>query len=114
VDGLISPATVDQVTAPLRRAAGRKLVSPELFELLAEAWRHSAEKISRDDAVLLIRGALTYPNRLLLTYRAAAAAHDAGLAAEATAFVERGLKLATNDKERALFQELKASFGNIP
>ena len=113
-DGLISPAELDQVVAPLRHATGRKLVSPELFELLAEAWRHSAEKISREDAVLLIRGALTYPNRLLLTYRAAAAAHDAGLATEAAAFVERGLKLAANDKERTLFQELKTSFGNTP
>lgn len=108
--GLISAMEAEQVAAPLRRAAERKLVSPELFELLAEAWRHSAEKIPRDDAVLLIRGALTYPNRLLLTYRAAAAAHDAGLETEAAALADRGLKLASTDKERALFQELKAEF----
>ena len=109
-DGALGAVDVEQVVAPLRRAAAQGLVSPELFELLAEAWNRSADKISKDDAVLLIRGALTYPNRLLLTYRAAAFAHDAGLEKEANALVERGLKLAPTEKERALFAALQAAF----
>ncbi|MDB6113752.1 MAG: hypothetical protein JWQ62_697 [Lacunisphaera sp.] len=107
--GLLSAAQVENIAAPLRLAMKQTAPDATVPELLAETWQHGADKIFREDAVLLMRGALTFPSDLKLAYQTAVLCGEAGFAKEAAIFVEHGIKYSANSGDKSRFEQLKAS-----
>jgi hypothetical protein len=86
----------------------------EIYQLLADTWLHSAEKIPRDDALVLIQGALLFPAKLKLSYQAAVFAATAGVLDAAHGLASHGITAASDSTTRARFEQLKASLPPLP
>lgn len=109
-DGGIFPReTVDAISSLLRTAAQQPFAAPAVFDLLADTWEHSSEKIPRTDAGFLIRGCQANPTRFRLIYRTARFCADAGLIREARALADHGVLHAPNETARTSFSKLKST-----
>jgi hypothetical protein len=107
--GAFSAEQVAGITSLLHVARHQPPHLPELYELLAETWRHSAAKPGRDDVLVLIQGATLFPDRLDYVSQTAAFALEAGILDAARTMIEHGLERATDPKLRIRFEQLKAA-----
>jgi hypothetical protein len=107
--GAFSAEQVAGITSLLYVARHQPPHLPELYELLAETWRHSAAKPGRDDVLVLIQGTTLFPQNLGLVYQVAAFAVEAGIFDAARPMIEHGVKQAADAPTRVRFEQLKAS-----
>lgn len=113
--GRLSAEQAKGVFAPLLVARTQPPPSPEVYELLADTWLHSAAKPQRNDIGLLAEGVQIFPGRLRLVYATASLSRDAGLADTARSLIEYGLSVAPDAKTRGLFEQLQTSLpGPVP
>jgi hypothetical protein len=108
-DNAFSEAQVAGITGLLYIARHQPPHLLELYELLAETWRHSLAKPGRDDVLVLIQGATLFPDHLDYVCHAAAFALDAGILDAARPMIEHGFDRAKDPLVKARFAQLRAS-----
>jgi tetratricopeptide (TPR) repeat protein len=96
------------VLAPLFTARSQLPPLPEVYELIADVWAHSAVPPTPGHLAVLSEGVSLFPRRPSLVHRAAALFLEHGHVAEAAAFIDLGLRIAPDDPERARFTELQS------
>ncbi len=113
-DGRFSAAQVAAILAPLNLVRGQPPPSYALYELAAETWLKAAVAPSRDEARMVIEGAMVFPSRLKLVYQAAVVAADAKELQPAHALADHGIRFAPAGQARTRFTELKAQLPPAP
>ena len=113
-EGRFSAAQVNAVLDPLRLARGRPPAYLPLYELAGDVWARSATTPSKDDAKLLIEGAMSFPTRLKLIFQAGVLARDAGEVRAAHALADHGIKYSPDGGPRQRFEALKATLPPAP
>lgn len=109
-----SAEQVSAILAPLLIARVQPPSMPEVYEVMTDAWAHSAETPKRDDVLFLIEGVRFFPGRLRMLYQAAVLSSRADMLDVAHAFADHGVKFAPDPKGKARFEELKASLPPLP
>lgn len=108
-DKKISDAQLASVLNPLIATRSRPPVSPYVYELIASAWLVAELKPKPEEhLIVLTEGLKTYPRHAGLFYKAALLYAHIGNANIARALVAQGLRISTDDADRARFNELKA------
>ena len=100
--------------APLFTARSQLPPLPEVYELIADVWAHSAVPPTPGHLAVLSEGVSLFPRRPSLVHRAAALFLEHGHVAEAAAFIDLGLRIAPDDPERARFTELQSLLPAAP
>ncbi len=108
-DGSFSPAQFSRVQELLLTARKQPPSLAGVYELLADAWAHTAVKPKKEDVAVLVEGVRTFPTRLKLLYQASVFCVDADMNDIAVPLVDYGLKIAPDAKSRAPFEKLKAT-----
>lgn len=112
--GLLDAAQTRDIVAPLLAARSQPPALPEIYELMADTLVRSADTSSRETLMILLEGANLFPRRLGIAYQTAVLCIRAGEMRGATGLVDRALLIATDEKIKALFIELKASLPPLP
>ena len=107
-DFQLAPEQLASVLTPLFAARRQEPPLPEVYELIAEAWAHSASAPSRGHLQVLDEGVRLFPRRPALALRAAGLNARYGFQDAAAAFVHHGLRIASTDEERESFVRLQA------
>jgi hypothetical protein len=94
------------VLTPLFAARAAEPPLPEVYELIAEVWAHSATAPKRAHLAVLDEGVRLFPRRSALVQRAAELNVQNGFASEAAALVEIGLRGATDNATREKFVQM--------
>ena len=97
------------VLTPLFTARSQPPPLPEVYELIAATWARSVITPGADHLAVLDEGLRYFPRNAGLVYATAAQKLRAGLAAEARAIIDRGLRVAPDAETRGKFEALKAS-----
>jgi hypothetical protein len=97
------------VLGPLFTARSQPPPLTEVYELIAETWARSVITPGADHLGVLDEGVRFYPRNTGLIYATAVQKVRAGLAADATLLINRGLRVASDADIRAKFEALKAS-----
>ena len=105
--GLLSTGQMAAVLTPLFAARKLSPPLPEVYELIAEAWSHSAFPASRPHLAVLDEGVALFPRRTELVYRTAALDVQRGFFPEAKLYIDLGLRIAPDDAGRQRFADLK-------
>ncbi len=113
-DGKLSAGQTAAVLAPLTFAHGKTPILPAIYDLAGETWGRSSIAAGKDDAKLMIEGALLFPTKLKLVFQAGVLARDTGDLRSAHALTAHGLKYAPDAKVRERFEALKASLPPAP
>jgi hypothetical protein len=121
-DALAKPAAGAQlsaqqtahVLAPLTFAHGKAPILPAIYDLAGETWARSAAPASKEDAKLLVEGAMLFPTRLKIVFQAGVMARDAGDVRSAHALTEHGLKYAPDERVKERFEALKKTLPPPP
>ncbi|MSU66442.1 MAG: hypothetical protein EXS38_10145 [Opitutus sp.] len=103
----LAASELASVLTPLFEARRQEPPLPEVYELIAEAWAHSAIGPSRGHLQVLDEGVRLFPRRMALILRAAELNARHGFHAEAAAFVAHGLRVAGTDDERESLTRLQ-------
>jgi hypothetical protein len=112
--GRLSAAQVADVMGPLRLARPQQPPKPSLYDVAGETWMRAGVKPTRDDAAMLIEGALLFPTRLKLAYQAGVVAAEAGEIQAAHALADHGIKWAPDGTAKKRFEDLKAALPPAP
>lgn len=112
--GRLDAGQVAGVLAPLFTARSQLPPLPEVYELIADVWSHSAVPPTPGHLAVLSEGVSLFPRRPSLVQRAAALFLDHGHVAEAAAFIDLGLRIAPDDAERARFTALQSRLPAMP
>lgn len=96
-----------KLLTPLFAARAMAPALPEVYELIADVWLHCAVQPERGHLAVLTEGIHLFPRRPVLVYRTAELCAARGFAAEATELVRLGLKIATDEADRARFTALQ-------
>ena len=113
-EGRLSVQQTANVLAPLVFAHGKPPINPALYDLAGDTWARSSIAPSKDDAKLMIEGALLFPTRLRTVFQAGVMARDVGDVRSAHALTEHGLRYAPDAKVKERFVALKASLPPAP
>ena len=113
-EGKLSAGQAAEVLAPLFTAKSQAPPLPEVYELIAEVWAHCVIAPTRGHLAVLGEGVNLFPRRSTLVLRTAALFLRHGYQADAAAFIELGLRTASDDSERARFSELQARLPSEP
>ncbi len=121
-DALAKPAAGAQlsreqtahVLAPLQFAHGKPPILPAIYDVAGDVWARSSAVPSKDDAKLMIEGALLFPQRLKTVFQASILARDTGDLRSAHALADHGLRYAPDAGARQRFEALKASIPPAP
>ena len=109
-DDKLGEAQVAYVLAPL--LAARKLRPPmaAVYGLMAEVWMRSAKPTPRDDFMIIMEGANTFPRSTGLILQAAMLAAQQNYGKEALLLAKHGVKIARDAEDRSRFETLAAAF----
>lgn len=121
-DALAKPAAGAQlsreqtahVLAPLQFAHGKPPILPAIYDVVGEVWARSAAAPSKEDAKLLIEGALLFPQRLKTVFQASILARDTGDFRSAHALADHGIRYAPDAAVKGRFEAVKASVPPAP
>jgi hypothetical protein len=113
-DGHFSEAQVKNIVAPLLVARQQPPHLPALYELVGDTWLRADAKPRREDAQVVIDGAILFPTRLKLVYEGAVIASEAGELKPAHALTDHGIKYAPDANVKKRFEDLKASLPPAP
>ena len=106
--GRLDAGQAADVLAPLFTARSQPPPLPEVYELIADVWSHSAVPPTHGHLAVLSEGVALFPRRSSLVQRAAALFLEHNHVAEAAAFIDLGLRITADDAERARFTELQS------
>jgi len=112
-----APLTADQTRAvlqPLLVARQQPPPLPEVYELMAEVWLHSAAPPAKSDLGAINRGVLLFQRRPVLLARAAELNSRHGDPAEARTMAEFGLQLSRTAEARQVFEDILAALPPAP
>jgi hypothetical protein len=112
--GLLSAEQTRAVTQPLLVARQQPPPLPEVYELMAEVWMHSAATPAKSDLGAINQGVLLFQRRPLLLLHAAELNGKYGDPAEALTMANYGLKLSQTPEARQAFEEVKAALPPVP
>jgi hypothetical protein len=107
-----APLTADQTKAvlqPLLTARTQPPPLPEVYELMADVWLHSAATPGKPDLGAINQGVLLFQRRPLLLLHAAELNGKYGDPAEARTMAEFGVKLSRTPEARQAFTDVLAS-----
>ncbi len=110
---LLGREALDQVLPLLVKARSLPPLLPELYEVAADIWQSSDVRPSREEFNFVLQGALLFPARLPLVYRAALIAARTGYGHEARLLVEHGERYSTDPRGRQLFTRLRTDYPAI-
>jgi hypothetical protein len=110
-EGKFSAAQTVAVLRPLFAVRAQKTVSPELYELIADAWTASVAAPTYENLGALTEGVRQFPHDVALVLKAADLFARHGFKDEAKECVLLGLKIATDDATRRRFAEIQQSIG---
>lgn len=113
-NGRFSAAQVAAILDPLKLARGQPPPTYALYEAAADTWMKAAAAPTRDDARMVIEGAMVFPARMKLVYQAAIVAADANDLQSAHALADHGIRLTPEGPGRKRFEDLKASLPPAP
>jgi len=105
----LSEAQVRAVVDPLLFARRQPPPSYAIHDLLADTWARSAVKITKEDALPVIQGALLFPSRLKLVYQCIFFAAETGDLTSAHALADHGIKYSPEGPGKQRFLEAKAA-----
>lgn len=111
---MFSVAQVRGIVGPLTIARGQPPPNYAVYDLLADTWARSVEKPSKEEAVAIIQGAVTFPTRLKLVYQSAFFAADIGDLKSAHALTDHGIRYAPDAAVKKRFEEVKAKLPPAP
>lgn len=106
-NGRLSAEQLTQIFTPLYAARTQAPPIPEVYELIARGWLHSAVKPTRGHLAVLDEGVRFFPRRLDLLYDTASLYAAGGFADEAAAMISLALHVVAEDAARARFVALK-------
>lgn len=107
-NGRFSAAQAAEILTPLFTARRQDPPLPEVYELIADVWSHSAAVPTAGHLGVVFEGVRLFPRRMSLLQRAAALAVAYCRPEDAASYVELGLRIAETDTDRAAFTELQA------
>lgn len=113
-NGRFSAAQVAAILEPLKLARGQPPPTFALYETAADTWMKAATTPSRDDARMVIEGAMVFPARMKLVYQAAIVAAEANDLQSAHALADHGIRLTPEGPGKKRFEEFKASLPPAP
>jgi len=109
------PPEAFALIAPLIHAGlAQPPASAEGYELLAETWTRSGNRIPPDEARRLVSACVSFPGRLRLLALSIPLCAQAGLLKEAHILADNALRLAPTPADRARFQSLKTALPPQP
>jgi hypothetical protein len=106
--GRLSIDQTARIFTPLFAVREQAPPLPEIYELIAQVWTHSAYRPTRNHLAVLDEGVRLFPRRSELVYQTAALYANNGLAAESAGFVRLGLVVAAEGADRDRFTQLEA------
>jgi len=112
-----APLTAEQTRAvlqPLLTARQQPPPLPEVYELMAEVWLHSAAAPAKADLGAINQGVLLFQRRPLLLLHAAELNGKYGDPAEARTMAEFGVKLSRTAEAKQAFEEVLAALPPAP
>ena len=112
--GKLSTGQTANVLEPLFVARDQPPSLPEVYELMAEAWAHSAFPPKDAHLAAIEQGVQLFPRNAALIYQAAELRAKHGFAAEAHSLVRLGLRVAPDAPTRTRFEQLQASLPVAP
>jgi len=110
----LAPSQTRAVLAPLQLAHGKPPLLPAVYDVAGDVWARSAAVPTRDEAKLMVEGAMLFPTRLRTVYQAGVLARDAGDLQSAHALADHGVKYAPTPEARQRFTGLKESLPPAP
>ncbi len=113
-DGKFSPAQISSVIEPIRLARRQPPPVVGLYDLAGDVWARSPVPLKKEEASLLIEGAMQFPMRLKLVFQASVAAAQADELQAAHALAEHGIKYGPDAGVKKRFQDLKDSLPPAP
>lgn len=113
-EGQFSDAQTQEVIAPLLAVRSQPPPLPEIYELLGDTLVRSVTPPARETLAVLYEGVNLFPGRLGIAYQTAVLSIRSGHVKGAAGVIEHGLRLARDEKTRALFSDLKASLPPVP
>jgi hypothetical protein len=111
-DGLLSVAQANSVLDPLNFGHTQTPPLVENYLLVAEVWSRAEAALERRHFALLEEGLRLFPQNPRLLYGVAALNALQGRRTEATALVERGLRIVQSGPAREAFLKLQAALAN--
>lgn len=106
-DGALSVAQTADVLRPLFAARADQPPLPEVYELIAEAWLHSAATPTRAHLAVLSEGVRLFPRRIALLLRGAELHLKHGYAADAVMFLDVAARVADDENARVRIAQLQ-------
>jgi hypothetical protein len=113
-DGQLSEAQTRSVVAPLDAARRTPPAMPEVYELMTDAWLHSAATPGKADLGMINQGVVLFPRRPLLLYQAAELNRQYGDPREARLMATAGLQLSRTEDSRQAFQAILDTLDTPP
>jgi hypothetical protein len=113
-NGRFSPVQFSSILEPLLVARRHPPPRVPIYDLIADAWARSDAAPTREDAQVLIDGAILFPARLRLVYQAAVLAAETGEIRPAHALADHGVQYAPDSGTKTRFAELKAALPPAP
>lgn len=104
--GQLAEAQTRAVVAPLDAARRTPPAMPEVYELMTDAWLHSAATPAKPDLAMINQGVVLFPRRPLLLYQAAELNRRHGDPREARLMATAGVQLSRNEESRKAFQAI--------
>lgn len=106
--GRLSATQAAEVLTPLFTARNQNPPMPEVYELIAEVWERCSSAPKRSHLAVLAEGVTLFPHRVALLRRTAALHLSNGFTDEAAALIGLGLRLASDEADRAFFTHMQA------
>ena len=103
----LSATQLADILTLLFSARGQAPPLAEVYELIADVWARSASAPTPGHLQVLEEGVRLFPRRTKLIQRAAQVQLQFGFRKEAAAFVDLGLRVATDAAEREVFVQLR-------
>jgi hypothetical protein len=113
-DGQLSPVQTAQILAPLAFAHGKTPLLPAIYDVAGDTWARSAGRPTKEDARMMIEGALLFPNRLKTVFQAGVMARDVGDLRSAHALADHGIRYSPDARAKERFEALKAVLPPAP
>lgn len=110
-NGKLSVEQVVDVLTPLFTARAQNPPLPEVYELIADGWAASSIPPKHAQIDVVYEGVKLFPRRVPLVRRAASMYLNNGFTAEAAVLIDLGLRVSTDDGDRAYFTMLQ---GRLP
>ncbi len=107
-DGRLDATQVADVLTPLFTARKQNPPLPEVYEMIADVWQHSAYAPTKAHLGVLLEGVTLFPRRIPLLRRVAELNLAHGNSESAAIMIDVGLRMVSEEADRAYFNSLKA------